>query len=301
MQLRSNLSRAYDDIKANLEHIIMLKYKQTPAVYRRIFNVSTTDKSMIYHDSFTGLGLMSLKEEGAAGATDIIYEEYSKQYKPYTYSLLIEFSEEAMEDDRLGVIKKATAALGISAAATEDVLAANILNNAFATTGPDGKVLCATDHPLKDGTTAKNRPTNGMDFSQTSLGLAMVDWHDEQKDARGQKLTIDPKNLVYPAAIWVDVAEVLGSPDRPDTANRAINVMKSELNLQPIMWKRLTDTDAWFLLAAQGVHELNIIVRKPFHTTHGTDDKVGKVWTRGRFRRDQGFSDWRGVYASPGQ
>jgi hypothetical protein len=300
MQLRSNLNRAFFGILPNMDHLIFMKYKEVKPVHKQIFNIITTDQPFVYTDSFSGLGLMQKKEEGEEGATDQIYQMFSQRYTPYTYALLLEFSEEAVEDDRLGIIKKADIALGTSAAATEDVLACNILNNAFATTGPDGKVLCATDHPLETGT-ARNRPTTGTDFSHTCLGLALIDWANEQKTYRGQKIESEPSYLVHPADLKLDVAEVLKSTMRSDTANNATNVIKDDYNIQPVTWKRLSDPDAWFLLAKPGQHEINIVVRKSFHTSHGVDDKVGKAWTRGRFRRDQGFSDWVGVWGSPGQ
>ncbi len=300
MQLRSNLSRAFSSILPNIDHIIFLNYKFAKPVYKQLFNTIKTDKPIIYTDSFSGLGLLQQKEEGSGGATDQIYQLYNKSYTPYTYTLLLEFSEEAVEDDRLGIIAKADAALGRSAAATEDTLAANILNNAFSTTGPDGKALCATDHPLHGGATAKNRPSSDMDFSHTALGLALVDWMNEQKEDRGQKIEIDPAFIVHTADIMLDVTEVLKSTGRSDTANRAINAISQDFSLQSVTWRRLTDSDAWFLMARPGQHEVNVVVRKPFHTSHGTDDKVGKVWTRGRFRRDQGFSDWRGIWGTSG-
>lgn len=308
MQLRSNLDRAFLGILPNMDHLIFMKYKQAKPVHKQIFNIITTDQPFIYTDSFSGLGLMQKKEEGAVGATDQIYQMFYKRYIPYTYTLLLEFSEEAVEDDRLGIIKKADIALGTSAAATEDVLAANTLNNAFSSSylGGDGKALCAADHPLEVGT-SKNTPTDasgsavGTDFSFTSLGLALIDWANYQKDYRGQKVEVDPSYIIHPADLRLDVLEVLNSTMRPDTANNATNAIRDDYNLQPVTWKRLTDSDAWFLLAKPGQHEINIVVRKSFHTSHGTDDKCGKAWTRGRFRRDQGFSDWIGVWGSPGQ
>lgn len=302
MQLRSNLNRAFMGILPNMDHIIMLNYKEAKPIHRSLFNIITTDKPFIYTDSFSGLGLMQKKEEGEEGATDQIYQMFSKQYTPYTYTLIIYFSEEAIEDDRLGVVKKADTALGISAAATEDVLACNILNNAFSGSylGGDGKALCATDHPLQTGT-AKNRPTTGLDFSHTSLGLALIDWANEQKTYRGQKIERDPAFIIHPVDLMLDVGEVLNSTMRSDTANNATNAIKDQFNIKPVLWKRLNDPDAWFLMTKPGQHEINIVVRKSFYTSHGTDEEAGKAWTRGRFRRDQGFSDWIGIYGSPGQ
>lgn len=300
MQLRSTLSRAYFSKLPVIDHLIFMKYGIAKPKYKQLFNVITTDEPTTYTDQFSGLGLFAKKEEGSPGATDRIYQLYSKQYIPYTYTLLIEFSEEAVEDDRLGLLGKAANALGTSAWATQDTLAAAILNNGFDTTGPDGKALFATDHPLLEGMTAKNRPSTDMDFSYTSLGLALADWDTEQKDDRGQIVEIEPKVLWYHPSIKIDVLEVLKSMGRPDTANNATNVIKSDWSLDPVAWKRLIDLDAWGLLASPSEHEINIIMRKGFHTSHGTDDRVGKAWTRGRFRQDQGFSDWRGAWGTSG-
>ena len=64
--------------------------------------------------------------------------------------LAFALTEEAIEDnlyDRLGA--RYTKALARSMANTKQIKAAAVLNNAFSTTGGDGKTLIATDHPLR--------------------------------------------------------------------------------------------------------------------------------------------------------
>ena len=52
-----------------------------------------------------------------------------------------------------------------SMANTKQIKAASVLNNAFSTTGGDGKTLIATDHPLGGGGSLANRATTMADLN----------------------------------------------------------------------------------------------------------------------------------------
>jgi len=182
---------------------------------------------------------------------------------------------------------------------TQDVIAASVINTAFTTTGPDGKVLCATDHPIVGGTW-RNRPTNGMALTRTSLQLALVDWMDEQKNDNGQKIEVNPAYVVSGASLMFDALEILKSVQQPDNATNAINVIKSDFNLSHVMWKRITNPKYWFIFAKPANHYVQVKVREGFNTVHGVNEENGTAWTRGEFRQVVGYSAAQGVYGSPG-
>ena len=68
---------------------------------------------------------------------------------------------------------------------TKQVKAAAVLNNAFdsTVTGGDGKELCATDHPLTNGSTFANEPSTAADLNETSLEDALIKILTEPKNA----------------------------------------------------------------------------------------------------------------------
>jgi len=71
-------------------------------------------------------------------------------------------------------------------------------------------------------------------------------------------------------------------------------------NLKPLVWNYLTDTDAWFLSAAKGEHELNLYTREEFWTDYETDFDTKDVKVSGMFAESSGWSDPRGFFGSPG-
>ena len=298
---RSEIGAAFLEMEPNLNEIIMDEYEKEPSIGRQIFNVDKIDTPFINDEAFSGIQNFEEKDEGEEGAIARISHLYPKQYVPITYSLLLRYSYETMADDKLKIITKASASMGESARITDDILAANILNTAFSTTGPDSTYLCSISHPLvSGGTTWRNRPTNGMAFNRTSLALAIVDWMDEQKNETGQKVNFDLAYLVHPATPFLDVHETLESINRPDTANNAINVIKSNFQIKPVTWMRINDPDFWFLMAPVGKHSVKIIDRAKFSQEHGANGEAGYLWTRGEFRADYGWSKPQGVYGSPG-
>jgi len=298
--IRSQLAKNYEEIQANIDEMIFDTYAKEKPVHKDIFNVKKMTKAIARSEGFSGIGYFEEKDEAQPGAIDRIYPMYTKTWIPLTYSLLVKFSSEAIADDEMGVVQRATKGLGSSAVCTQDVLAASVLNTGFSTTGYDGKVLFATDHPILTGTW-RNRPTVGMALTRTSLQAALIDWMDEQKNDNGQKIEIDPRFLATGASLMFDAREILKSVQQPDNANNALNIIKSDFNLTHVMWKRLTDTKAWYLLSKPADHHISVYVRKPFTTLHGVNDEEGTAWTRGEFRQIVGYSAGQGAYASPGQ
>jgi len=298
---RNDIPAAFKEMRANIEAVIMDEYEKEPSIGRQIFNVESIDTAFMNDEAFSGIGTFEEKPEGEEGAIGRITHLYPKQYVPITYSLLLRYAYETMADDKLGVIKKASKAMGSSAAITDDTLSANILNTAFSAAGPDGTYLCSLSHPLvSGGTTWRNRPTNGMAFNRTNLALALIDWKDEQKNETGQKINFDVAYLVHPATHFLNVHEILESIDRSDTANRAKNVIKSNFSIKPVTWMRINDPKLWFLLAPKDAHQLKIVDRAKFTQEHGSNGEAGYLWSRGEFRADYGWSKPQGIWGSPG-
>ena len=61
----------------------------------------------------------------------------------------------------------------------------------------------------------------------------------------------------------------------------------------------LTDTDAWFLIT-DVPNGLKHFVRTPVSSGMEGDFESGNVRYKARERYSFGFSDWRGIYGSPG-
>lgn len=298
--IRSELAKNYEAMQANIKEVIFDTIKKESPVHRQIYNIRKMTGAIARSEGFSGIGYYGPKNEEQAGAIDKIWPTHTKSWVPTTYSMEVKFSSEAIADDEMGVVKRAIQGLTSSAVCTQDVLCASTLNTGFDEAGYDGKPLFAVDHGILMGMTWRNRPIKGMALTRTTLQAALIDWMNEQKNSNGQKIEINPRFLVTSANLMFDAREILKSVQQPDSANNALNIIKSDFNLVHVMWKRLVDPKAWYLLAKPEDHYLSVYEREPLKIVHGVDDEEGFAWSRGEFRMAVGASMAQGTYASPG-
>lgn len=85
----------------------------------------------------------------------------------------------------------------------------------------DGQPLFSTQHPVQGGVNA-NTFTNFVGFNLKSL-KDLITLSRGAKSTAGNNIVLNTESLFYHPNIEFDVREVLGSTERPDTANRSIN------------------------------------------------------------------------------
>lgn len=286
-----------DLLAPGFREIFFQKFGERPPEYTELFNVLSSNRQYEDDSYISGFGLIPKKNEGVEMASDDVIQGFDKRYTHDTYALQYRITREMIEDELYGIIKKLPAALGRSMRITVETDAANVFNRAFNSsyTGGDGKELCATDHPLLDGSTQKNELTTPADLTAASLEQALIDIAATTDD-RGLLVHLVPQKLVVPPNLEWTARKLLNSTLDPDSANNAINPAKNQLQL--VVNHFLTDTDAWFILCDS--HELNWFWRvKPDHmqdNDFGTQD--AKFAVRARWSR--GWSMPWGVFGSPG-
>jgi phage major head subunit gpT-like protein len=270
-----------------------------PPEYTSIFNIVSSSRQYEDDSSISGLGTIPEKEEGVGITYDSPIQGYNKRYTHKTYGMGFRVTREMMEDDLYSKMRKMPSALSRSMSVTIETDAANIYNRAFdsAYTGGDGKELCATDHPLTGGGTEQNELTNAADFTDTSLEQALIDIQATTDD-RGLVLALRPmKLLVTPTGEW-NAMKILKSGQDPDSANNAINPAKGALPGGIIVNHYLTDNDAWFILGDK--HEVNWFWRRKPSFEQGNDFDTEDAKFKATARWSNGFTEWRGVFGSPG-
>ena len=185
---------------------------------------------------------------------------------------------------------------------TKQVKAANVLNNAFSSSyvGGDGKELCATDHPTVGAGDLRNELATAADLNETSLEQALIDIADF-KDERGLKVNASAVRLIIPPALQFVADRLMESQGRVGTSDNDINAIR---NLGMISGgytvnNYLTDTDAFFI-KTDVPNGLKHFVRTPVSTSMEGDFETGNVRYKARERYSFGFSDWRGIFGSPG-
>ena len=291
------------ELLPGLNALFGLEYKKYGEEHKEIFEQETSERSFEEETKLSGFQAAPVKAEGSSLAYDNAQEAWTARYVHETIAMGFSLTEEAIEDNLYDSLSsRYTKALARAMAYTKQVKAAAILNNAF-TGGPtygDGKVLCATDHPLVSGGSNSNRPTTGADLNETSLEAAVIQiagWTDE----RSLLIAAKPRKLVVPPSLQFVAERLLKTELRVATADNDINALKSMGSIPEgyTVNHYLTDTNAWFLLT-DVPNGLKHFVRTPMQTSMDADFDTGNSRYKARERYSFGVSDPLGVYGSPG-
>jgi hypothetical protein len=292
------------ELLPGLNALFGLEYARYGEEHKEIFETETSERSFEEETKLSGFGQAPVKNEGAAIAYDNGQEAWTARYNHETIALGFSLTEEAIEDNLYDSLSaRYTKALARAMAYTKQVKAAYVLNNAFTGSGVtygDGKVLCATDHPLVNGGTNSNRPTTGSDLNETSLENAVIQiaaWTDE----RGLLIAAKPKKLVAPPALQFVATRLLETELRVATADNDINALKNNGSIPGgyTVNHFLTDPNAWFLLT-DVPNGLKHFVRTPMQTSMDADFDTGNARYKARERYSFGVSDPLGIFGSPG-
>lgn len=303
--LRSNLpDLVLEDALPALEHLVEDEFQSFQPRYEMIFNVKDMRSSIAQSSQVS-----SLQPAGAVGEAEQIplqrvHQGFDKTYTAIKYGIMMASSQELIDDLEFDVLASNPRKLTRAFMSTVEITAADVLNTAFSATGPDGKVLCATDHPLlaPGAGSASNKLAADADLSMTSL-KAMITLLRSTVDTAGNKVMIQPKKLiVHPDNEFLAV-ELLKSVMLVDSSNNnvnAINSVGSQYKIEPVIWDYLSDSDAFFLAADKLDHMLCFYWRKRPELGTDYDFKTEVALTKlvGRFA--VGYSDWRGIVGTPG-
>jgi hypothetical protein len=296
-------SQLVKELEPGLNALFGLEYNRYENEHAEIYVAEASDRAFEEEVMLSGFGSAPVKEEGAGVTFDQATESFTARYTHETIAMAFAITEEAIEDnlyDRLAA--RYTRALARSMANTKQVKAANVLNNAFNSSfaGGDGKELCATDHPLANGSTFSNELSTAADLSETSLEQSLIDIA-AFVDERGLKIAMQGVKLIIPKELQFTAERILRSPQRVGTADNDINAMAS-MGMIPQGYRvnhYLTDTDAFFIMT-DAPNGLKQFVRSPIKTAIEGDFDTGNVRFKARERYSFGFSDPRGIFGSPG-
>lgn len=291
------------ELEPGLNALFGMEYGRYENQHAEIYTTESSDRAFEEEVMLSGFGAAPTKSEGSAVNFDDANEAYTARYNHETIALAFSITEEAVEDnlyDRLST--RYTRALARSMAHTKQVKAASVLNNAFdsSVTGGDGVELCATNHPLTNGSTFANEPSTAADLNETSLEDALINIAGFV-DERGLKVALRGMKLIVPRQLQFVAERLMVSNLRVGTADNDVNAIRS-MGMLPDGYAVndfLTDSDAFFILtdAPRGfVH----FERVPLSTQMEADFDTGNMRFKARERYSFGYSDPRCVFGSPG-
>ena len=291
------------ELEPGLNALFGLEYKNYENQHTEIFDIENSDRAFEEEVMLSGFANAAVKSEGSAVTFDTANESFTSRYTHETIALAFAITEEAIEDnlyDRIAT--RYTKALARSMAQTKQIKAANVLNNGFSSSFPggDGKELFADDHPTVSAGDLKNELSTSADLSETSLEQAMIDIA-AFKDERGFKIAARGLKLIIPSELQFTAERILKSPARVGTADNDLNALSSKGMLPQgyVVNNYLTDTDAFFI-KTDVPNGMKMFNRANLKTAMEGDFDTGNVRYKARERYSFGFSDWRGMFGSPG-
>lgn len=303
-QVRGTFAELYDNVDKTFYGIMKDQLKELPRIYPEYFNIKSSDRKFERVITYVPFGDTQSKPEGETYAFDTLRSGYIKDFTHTENGLGFEVTQTALEDDPEAILNGAGQWLAFSARYVEEGRAANVLNNGFSTElTPDGLSLFNTAHALKGGGTAKNRPSTDADLSASSLQQALIDLQTDQKDEAGHLAApVTSLKLVVPPALEFLAHRIINSQQMPGVADNDVNPIKARRTWDLIVNPRLTDADAWFIIAgSKAQHGLTFYRRVPISTEPmATDVRTGNRIFKVRHRFSTGAWMWQGVYGTAG-
>ena len=290
------------ELEPGLNALFGLEYDRYENQHTEIFDEESSDRAFEEEVMLGGFGNAEVKPEGSGVTYEAAQETFTARYTHETIALAFSLTEEAVEDNLYDKIStRYTKALARSMANTKQIKAANVLNRAFNSSflGGDDKELCATDHPTLSGD-QKNELSTSADLNETSLEQMLIDIAG-MKDERGMKIALQGVKMIIPVNLQFTAEMLMKSAGRVGTADNDLNAIRN-MGMVPqgyVVNNFLTDTDAFFL-KTDAPNGLKMFTRSPIRTAMEGDFDTGNVRYKARERYSFGFSDWRGIFGSPG-
>ena len=280
------------------------EYKRYPETWRNL--VRTDRSSDAYEEAgyISGLGAVPTKAEGAPITYDARIQGPTKRWTHNTYAMGVRISEEAIEDDRYGIMKSVSRDLGVSARESRHIRVAAVFNTGFGTTTHTtggGLAIFYGSHVLLGGGNWSNLATaSGLAYSTLQSAIQAF---EDQTDERGKRINQTPMVLLVPPELEFKALELLKSIGQPESANNDPNAVRlARPRLRLVVWPYLTSATAWFLIGDNARAETGLIHFERVGITFGRegDFDTGDVKFKVRWRDSVEVNKPLGLYGNAG-
>jgi len=281
------------------------KYDEYPQEWSQIFDKTTSDKAYEEYVGTSMFGLAPIKTQGNAISYDDAGQGFTTRLTNIVYALGFVITREMYDDNQYGeFMKRFSTALAFSMRQTKEIVCANVINRAETAgyVGGDNTVLSSLTHPNASGGTYSNKLTVASDLTADALESACIQIFGFTND-RGLTISAMPNKLIIPTALLFEAERIMKSSLEYDTANNAINALKSK-GVFPggiTVNHYLTDTDAWGIKT--NVPDGLIFQERDaddFNPAPENDFDTENAKYKARMRFAVGWNDPRGYFHSPG-
>ncbi len=276
-------------------------YKDWPKKFEEMFEINTSDMNYEEDAEVPGYGLAPVKPQGSSITYDQTQQQTISRYQHVAYALGFIVTHEEMKDNLYE--KKGfdgTKALSRSMRHTVENVAANVYNRGFNSsfTGGDGVCLFSASHPTMSGN--QSNLLTSADLSEAALEDAVIQIMNAV-DARNLKISLMPRSLHIATANVFEAERILKSILTPDTANNAVNAIRS-MGMFPEGAKvnpYLSDADAYFIRTDIDKGMRFFWREEPDFAQDGDFD-TSNLKYKAYQRFSAGWTDFRGAYGNPG-
>lgn len=302
-------------LEAVFRELYTLENAKKPDFIPKLYGVENSQKDT---ESVEGIGGEGLMEEWGQSGNQVFYadvdELWQKYYKNKKYSIGRQIDRDFVDDLKLTAIKDRITSMADAEYKTLQYQAVETFNNfnltstavdfrgrTYSAAGPDGKALCATDHPYS--------PTDTTD-TQSNLGTSTLSIDAWDTTSSSMQTWVDDQGNIEPAmptAILVHpynarkAFQIAGIPGKdsptyePGSADFNLNIYSGEINV--IVDPFLKNKFAWFAIDESRMRRYHkwFWRRKPENgSITDFDTEVAKFKTIGRW--SHGFHHWSWVF-----
>jgi phage major head subunit gpT-like protein len=284
----------------DLRKVFFHEYTRQPAEYTRVAKMDPMDGAYDKEGELAGLTQLNEMHEGQEIRFEDFEQGNTKEMTPKNFGLGVQITQNMMEDDLTGHMKKAIGELGKAARYAQEIEFWDLLNNGFATTyhsGIDSKALFADDHAtIKGGGTIDNDGTDAS-LSVTSVQEAMT-YFETLVNEVNIPIVARADLLIIPPALRYKAEKLLLSEYDPENANMQYNTVGNR-GLQFMICHYLTSSTAWFVISKE-LHDLRFRWRRKIQFESERDFNTGNMLYKatGRFVAD--FVHYRGTFGNSG-
>jgi hypothetical protein len=278
--------------------------KRAKSMWPELVTVKTSKKKKEEDAIRSGLGLPVKKGEGSAVTYDTQIAGAKQAWIHDVYALAVRITEEAVEDNLYELngggnaedLSDIARDLGESLEENIEVYMARFFNSCTATTyhtTRDAAAFAATNHTRLDGSTYSNKST-ATDLTYTSFWATLIA-AENQYNHRQQRIKKTVNKLWVTPQEEYKAREIIFSPQRPDTGNRAVNAYAgSGRNIKVNVWSHMTDADMWVMqMEGRGII---FFWRRKTRFAREKDFQTGDMMMKGDQRFSAEVADERDFY-----
>jgi len=294
-----------DLLKPGLKNIFDVGMSRPRPIMELLFGVETSTR---FEEQYQGMGA-----QGIVPPFDgtVPYHDFDAGYRTdirnYEFAMGIQVERRLVDDDQYNQIRRRASSMSDSFNTTIETDAANVFINAFtdsgtnrmgaSTNGADGVALLSAAHPDSPANTGSTQANEGT----LALTIDNLDTTRQNmrnfKDDKGQLLGVNPDTILVPPELERTATQILSERAiyEPNSAEYNVNMFSGRLT--PIVWDRLTDSNAWFMMDSTLMKQHLIWqwrIRPEFSEAEDFDGLTAKF--RGYMRYGIGWTDWRWIF-----